>query len=478
MSDTFGIHWFRRDLRIVGNPALQWSWREHKGRVLGVFCFDKKFLARPDFSVNRFQFFLETLKDLKKQMRQAGGDLLCLDVGPRDAFPKLFEVLGEKRKPSTFSWNRDYEPFAIDRDAGITKWLISQGVKAHTERDHILIEPHEIQKPGDPNGAYQVFTPFSRRWLEMFETPDVQSRVAFQRQAEKTPLKFHASWENLLPDCLEVYAEANAKKVTVRIPPAGREAALKQLEAFRSRLGAYGETRDFPSIAGTSGFSIYLKNGSLTTAQIVAQLGLKSYSKKEKDSAAKFFSELIWREFYYYILAKFPYVEKQSFLEKFRNLAWENRKDFFEAWKTGMTGYPIVDAGMRQLKTTGWMHNRVRMIVASFLTKDLLIDWQWGERYFMEQLLDGDLAPNNGGWQWAASTGCDPQPYFRIFNPYLQSKKFDPEGKYLKKYLPELNHLSAQDIHEPPPLLRGSYPAPIVDHAERREKALQLYKVN
>ncbi len=482
--ESFGIHWFRRDLRLAGNPALQWSWKQHQGRVVGLFCFDAGFLARSDFSVNRFQFFLETLRALREELREQGSDLLFLDVGPEKAFPKLFSTL--PARPATFSWNRDYEPFAVERDARIAKLLSAEAIAHHTEPDHCLVEPIEIFKGEDRHSAYQVFTPYSRRWLELFRTPEIQARIQRQKKGlsalkKRTGPAFRLTWGELLPkapagDLLESYLERNGKGVTVKLPPAGTLAAIDRLSAFKKKLGDYAESRDVPSSAGTSGMSVYFKNGSFTVAQAIAHLGLEPYGKKAETGADKFLSELIWREFYYHVLGRFPRVEKEAFQTNFGRIAWENREDWFEAWKEGRTGFPIVDAGMRQLKTTGWMHNRVRMIVASFLTKDLLVDYKWGEKYFMEQLLDGDLAPNNGGWQWAASTGCDPQPYFRIFNPLLQSQKFDPEGTYIRRYVPELAHLAGDSIHEPSPLERGSYPQPIVEHATQREKALALYK--
>ena len=212
----------------------------------------------------------------------------------------------------------------------------------------------------------------------------------------------------------------------------------------------------------------------MTTGQILTYLKLEPYTKKTTGRDV-YFSELIWREFYYHVLYRHPRVESESFNLKYKELTWENNKDYFQAWKNGKTGFPIVDAGMRELKETGWMHNRVRMIVASFLTKDLLVDWRWGENYFMETLLDGDLAPNNGGWQWAASTGCDPQPYFRIFNPWSQSKKFDPDGIYIKKHIPELKDVPSRNLHEPG-IKVANYPQPIVEHKVQRELALAMYK--
>lgn len=477
----YGIHWFRRDLRLAGNPALQANWKDNKGAVLGLFCFDKKFLARSDFSVNRFQLFLNSLENLRNELREAGGDLLFLDIGPQQAFESLFEQLkiSGKTLPSLVTWNRDYEPFARNRDGIMEQWLKAQGVSVRTERDHCLIEPHEIFKADNPGSSYQVYSPYSRRWMELLKTPGIRERVEVQKVKRKPqgPI-FSLGWKSVLKDsekrdCLKAYQEKNSKAVTVPIPEVGNAAALARVRSFKSKINEYGTNRDIPSVLGTSMLSPYFKNGSLTGAQVIAELELDK--SRLSDGEQKYLKEIIWREFYYHILWHFPQVETTAFLEKFRNLKWENNEKYFEAWKSGLTGYPIVDAGMRQLATTGWMHNRVRMIVASFLTKDLLIDWKWGEKYFMETLLDGDLAPNNGGWQWAASTGCDPQPYFRIFNPYLQSKKFDPEGTYIKKYLPELKKLSAKEIHEPGLNRPKEYPLPIVVHAEQREKALNLY---
>ncbi len=453
MSKPYGIHWFRRDLRIEDNPALSWNWKENQGRVIGFFCFDKKFLSRPDFSVNRFQFFIETLKDLKSQLIERGGELWVMDEGPFDAFPKLLKALPT---PSVISWNRDYEPFARERDNKMEFWCKDRGISFHTERDHLLIEPHELLK------GYQVFTPFSRKWLELYRSEEVRKRVSFRWkggafQSLKIP-------QNRI---LESYDEQNRKRVTIPIPEAGCLAAKKALTGFSKQIANYEKKRDFPSINGTSHFSIFFKNGSLTVPRVCDAYELKK---------GKFLTELIWREFYYHILHRNPEVETSTYRTKYNALKWEDREDWFEKWKVGMTGFPIVDAGMRQLKQTGWMHNRVRMIVASFLTKDLGIDWRWGERYFMEQLLDGDLAPNNGGWQWAASTGCDPQPYFRIFNPSLQSKKFDPNGDYIREYIPELKGLKNREIHDPPLPLRKHYPSPMVDRHERRILALQRYR--
>lgn len=477
--ESYGVHWFRRDLKVEGNPALAANLKKHQGRVLGLFCFDHKFLSRPDFSNNRFQFFLETMQHLRDDLRQRGGELLVLDVGPKIAFEKLFESLSHAKivLPRTVSWNRDYEPFAVQRDKEMDAWLKTKGVELHTERDHLIIEPHEIFKGDDPSSTYQVFTPFKKKWLEKFATGEVQERLKAPQVGD-----FNLKWEDLLQgkvkfeNQLDLYLKKNREKVTIKIPDSGAIEGLKAISTFKPKVKEYGAKRDIPSVAGTSRFSLFFKNGSLTTSQVIREMGLKNPSRWS-DGEEKFVSEIIWREFYYYILARNPRVEKESFNPLYKNIAWKNNETWFQAWKEGRTGFPIVDAGMRELNQTGWMHNRVRMIVASFLTKDLHIDWRWGEKYFMEKLLDGDLAPNNGGWQWAASTGCDPQPYFRVFNPYLQSEKFDPEGVYIKRFIPELKDCSGKLIHEPPQdLMTRNYPAPIVDHSVQRLEAIALYK--
>jgi len=504
----YAVHWFRRDLRTAGNPALEFARRQHQGRVVGLFSFDSKFLARPDFSPDRFGFFLETLRVLRDELREQGSDLLVLDVGPREALERLFAALARAHlgRPTLVTFNRDYEPFARERDADMTARLTRDyGIGVHTERDHLTIEPDELLRDGNEGRFYQVYTPFSRRWLERFADDEVQERIAVAakgvRAYDRATTKpgeapFRLTWSNLFgdkkppADKLDEYVGSNAARVRVPLPAAGTRAALERLRHFaRSELAGYAVDRDIPSVSGTSQMSIYLKNGTLTTAQILGVLKLDDIRPPAKksstartagpkpDSRTTYAKELIWREFYYHILYHRPDVEGAALLEKYRGLRWPGRDEWFEAWKEGRTGYPIVDAGMRQLNQTGWMHNRVRMIVASFLTKDLLIDWRRGERYFMERLLDGDLAPNNGGWQWAASTGCDPQPYFRIFNPRLQGERFDPEGEYVRRWVPELADVPAKHIHAPHEAGFGKrYLTPIVDHAEQKKRALTLYR--
>lgn len=474
----YGIHWFRRDLRLKDNPALSKNIERHHGRVLGFFCFDPDFLSRPDFSANRFGFFLETLAKLKEEIQGKGGDLWVLNRKPFEAFFFLLKTLGEKKieAPSLISWNRDYEPFARNRDNAMMQFFRDQQINYETERDHLLLEPQEVLKPND-RSHYKVYSPFARQWMKLLQEKEFASRLRVQGVSPDFKLK----WEDLFSnsflkehDRLEETRYSNSKKVTVPLPTAGHQAAIKQLEKFKHRLDEYACDRDKPAVEGTSKMSIYLKNGSITCAQVISHLKIKSFQFSSDAGAVKFLKELIWREFYYSILYHCPWVEYEAFSPRFRNIQWVCSDQLFDAWKNGETGFPIVDAGMRELQKTGWMHNRVRMIVASFLVKDLHIDWRRGEQHFMQQLLDGDLASNNGGWQWVASTGADPQPYFRIFNPWLQSKKFDPEGVYIKKHIPELQKIDAKDLHEPHAIERF-YLTQIISHAEQKEKTKWMY---
>jgi deoxyribodipyrimidine photo-lyase len=456
MSETFALHWFRRDLRVEGNEALAAAAREHGGRVLGLLCFDADAEARPDFSIDRAAFHLATARALRDELRAAGGDLLVLDEAAPTAFERL---LARGVRPVAVSFGRDYGRAARAEEEDVTATLARRGVAAAPARDHLLVEPHELRKPAagpDEPSYYQVYTPFARRWFELLATPLVKARLP----ARPARPKLAATWARRAPgvvDALDRLADELARRARVPLPAAGRRAALARLRAFAPRLEAYAEDRDRPAIEGTSRLSIDLRQGALTTADVVTTLGLSGAPLRGVSGRATFLRELAWREFAFHVLAHRPDVAERAFQPRFRALAWENREDWFEAWKAGRTGYALVDAGMRQLAETGFMHNRLRMIVASFLTKDLLVDWRWGERHFMRHLLDGDLAPNNLGWQWAASTGCDAQPYFRVFNPTAQARKFDPTGAYVRAWL-----------REPPR-------APIVEHGVQRARALALY---
>jgi deoxyribodipyrimidine photo-lyase len=491
----YGIHWFRRDLRVTGNSALAECYRRTNGRTLGVFSFDQKFLSRADFSNNRFQFFIETLKVLKQNLTKQGIDLLVLDCGPDECFARIRQYLENKRlpQPSVVSWNRDYEPFARERDQRIESLIQKWDIEIVTSRDHLLFEPWEIESTsGLP---LKVYSAFAKRWMDKLHGPIGQERVELYRaslkkrsltgaSSNRTPL---INWKSVLlckdslpeglQDCLKTFDESNKKLVNIPIPKAGEDQAFARLTEWQIDIKDYGVSRDFPAMDRTSRLSPFFKNGSMIGGLVVAHYELTKEKFKGESGPAKFLSEIIWREFYYYLLWHFPRIENEAFQQKYLDLKWENRDDYFKAWCDGQTGFPIIDAAMRQLNQTGWMHNRLRMIVASFLTKDLLVDWKWGERYFMKQLLDGDLAPNNGGWQWSASTGCDAQPYFRIFNPFSQSERFDKEGVFIKSFVPEIGHYNAKKIHRPinEDRERIGYPMEIVEHSIQRDKALKLF---
>lgn len=528
MKKSFGIHWFRRDLRVTGNHLLFENIEKMQGRTIGVFCFDSRFLSRPDFSNVRFAFFLQTLKQLKTDLDVLGIELKVFDALAVDLFKEIyqFQIENPSHHWDLLTFNTDYEPFAVSRDKAVLSWAKEHHLTVKTGRDHLILEPNEVLKPD--GSSYQIFTPFAKNWLLKIQQQDILERL-FQSFKPFSKIKFKNFMNN------EIFAQHNNLKtknfknnesnsmdqfpilsqtdqcdlflnknqqilkqqnIQIPIPPAGYEAGLGVLKKFHKKWVVnkgekYKQFRDFPALSETSGLSIFLKNGSLTSAQVVASL-LKTFLKSNSISNSKssfhqngffnlenvFLKEIIWREFYYSILFYNPHVESQAFQKNYQNLPWENNKEWFSLWQAGRTGFPIVDAGMRQLIQTGWMHNRVRMIVASFLTKDLLIDYRWGEQHFMNWLLDGDLAANNGGWQWAASTGCDAQPYFRIFNPWLQSAKFDPDGEYIKKYIPELKNVSSKNLHNVNAERNfPSYPRPMVDHAVQKNKAIRLFKI-
>ena len=440
------IHWFRADLRISDNTALQAA-TSGADVVVPVFIFDPRILKAPDTGAPIVGFMLECLRSLEMNIEAAGGKLI-LRHGPVE---EEMRHVWRETSANALYFNRDYEPGARMRDTSMQKLAESMGLEVHSFKDGVIQEPSEVLKEnGEP---YRVFTPYARSW-RLGAKKEVLPAVKFKR-----PAGFKEPASIVLPT-----AEELGFKVEIPLPPAGERAARDRLKEFSTcHMLTYARGRDFPAHDGTSRLSPHLRLGTLSprTVLAVAEKAAEAHPAGKKD-AAIFENELIWRDFYRQILWHYPHVAETAFKEDCANLKWENNERLFAAWCAGRTGFPIVDAGMRQLNSTGWMHNRVRMIVSSFLTKDLLVSWQWGERYFMQKLMDADLASNNGGWQWSASTGTDAQPYFRIFNPMAQAEKFDPEGRYIHQYVPEV------DSHE--------YPKPIVEHAQQRLKALALFK--
>ena len=454
------VWWIRRDLRLRDNQALTGALR-FGGQVLPVFVLDPKLLNSAYSSEKRLSFLFEGLRSLESELR-ARGSYLLLRRG--DPVTVLLELLTELGAEAVFA-EEDVSPYARRRDAAAARNLPLHLVPGLTVQS-----PREVVKADST--PYTVFTPFSRAWLARENSAQILAAPAWI----PTPAGISG-------------VEIPEKSVEISFA-AGEKVAQIRLGGFVDHaLNGYADDRDRMDLNGTSQLSPYLRFGMLSAREAVdaaRRAGVGSLDGVSRSGADSWLNELIWREFYLTILYHFPDVREGSFRPQMRNIAWLNNLDDFTAWKEGRTGYPVVDAAMRQLNQTGWMHNRARMITASFLTKDLLIDWRRGERYFMQQLIDGDPAANNGGWQWCAGTGTDAAPYFRVFNPVLQGKKFDPAGEYVRRWVPELAGVPAAYIQEPwkmPAEIQhkagfvpgSTYPAPIVDHALARQRALAAY---
>jgi len=425
---SINIFWFRRDLRLSDNAGLYHALRSGIP-VLPVFIFDTNILnVLPNKTDRRVRFIHDCLLNLQRQLIAMGSSLNVLYNTPLGAFAQLTEEF-DIRAVYT---NHDYEPYATKRDDAMRDYLAAKSVSFFTYKDQVIFEKDEILK--DDGTPYTVFTPYSKRWKAK-----LNSFYARFYPTEKYFSSFLKSEAQMIPSLREIGFEAGE--------PCHIPAALD-----KNIAASYDKTRDYPAIEGATLLSVHLRFGTISIRKLVREVS---------DLNTVLLNELIWREFYQSILWHFPHVVNQAFKKEYDALEWRNDPDSFELWKRGETGYPIVDAGMRQLNATGYMHNRVRMITASFLSKHLLIDWRWGEAYFAEKLLDYDLAANNGGWQWSAGCGCDAAPYFRIFNPYLQTAKFDPELKYIKQWVPEYAELT--------------YPRPIIDHNFARERCLKVY---
>ena len=457
------IHWFRRDLRVADNTALSEAARQ-AGQVVPVFVIEDAFKTGPDVGAARLQFLLSSLQELRRSLADLGCNLIIRQGRSETEIPQLCAEVGAQ---AVFC-NKRYEPYAQARDNRVFAELNRIGVGFEVFKDAVVWEEREIlTQAGNP---FTVFTPYSRAWKAAKPSPPRPGL----RRAPGAPPRIRS---DLLP---ESSAELGHSLTQQTFAP-GEAAANNALETFlRGPVLSYGAARDFPAQAGTSGLSAHLRCGTIGIRTILARLKAvrASATAAGQGSCDVFLNELIWREFYLQVLSNFPHVMRGSFRREYDTLEWSDDEKHFQAWCEGMTGYPIVDAAMRCLNATGWMHNRLRMIVAMFLTKDLLINWQRGERYFMKQLVDGDLAANNGGWQWSAGTGTDAAPYFRIFNPVSQALKFDPEGEFVRRWVPELDAFEGAAIHEPwkNPLLARKYPERIVLHEEQRAKCLAMFK--
>ncbi len=425
ITKNTSLFWFRRDLRLQDNAGLYQALKESE-EVLPVFIFDSDILDKLEEKTDlRIAFIHQSLTLMQKQLEEMGSSLLVLYGNPAEIFKEL--------NPKAVYTNHDYEPYAQKRDGLVREILEKKGSAFKTYKDQVIFEKDEVIK--DDGKPYTIFTPYSRKWKSKLEDSTLKS---YPNE------KHFDNYKKVKPIPLPSLTDIGFQETTFTFP----ERLVKQ-----SIVEQYDKQRNFPAIEGTTKLSVHLRFGTVSIRKL-AQVALK---KNET-----WLNELIWRDFYHMILWHFPRVETKAFKPVYDKIEWRNNENEFAAWCKGRTGYPIVDAGMRELNTTGFMHNRVRMITASFLTKHLLIDWRWGEAYFAKKLLDFDLAANNGGWQWAASSGCDAAPYFRVFNPQLQTEKFDPKLEYIKKWVPEFG--------------TEKYPKPIVDHKFARERVLKVYK--
>lgn len=465
MKKEKALVWFRRDLRDHDHAALSAALAGAQ-QVYCAFVFDSKILdALPARRDRRVHFIRESLVELDAALRAKGGGLIVRHGRATEEIPALAKELGV----SAVFANRDYEPAAKQRDALVTGSLKSDGIEFHAFKDQAIFDDNEVlTQAGKP---FSVFTPYKNAWLKRLTAADYAEWPCHGQLA--------GSEFTGIPALTEIGFETSDLDALGILP--GTSGARALWDEFRQgRIERYGALRDFPAVKGVSYLSVHLRFGTIGIRELV-RTALNS-----RDTT--WLNELIWRDFYFMILDHFPHVVGSAFKPAYDAVQWDNWPDAFAAWKEGRTGYPLVDAAMRQLNHSGWMHNRLRMIVASFLSKDLGIDWRLGEQYFADQLNDFDLSANNGGWQWAAGRGCDAQPYFRIFNPVTQSERFDPEGKFIRRYVPELAKIANKYIHAPWQMGRieqesigvvigRDYPAPIVDHSEAREKTLARYAI-
>lgn len=478
-----GLVWFRRDLRAHDQAALYHALRQCK-QVHAAFVFDTDILRELPRQDRRVEFIHESLQALDAELRalagQAEAGLIVRHGAGAAEITRLAQELGVQ---AVFT-NHDDEPAAIARDLRARGQLADLGMALKTFKDHVIFERDEVLTQSGT--SYGVFTPYKRAWLKKAQQDPFYLRSYPVSRHARALAARPASHRQPIPSLKDLGFEAT--NLSTLHLGAGSPGGRALLEDFEARMQHYGQRRDFPSVRGPSYLSVHLRFGTVS----IRELARRAFERSQNGDAGAevWLSELIWRDFYHQILYHHPRVVERSFKPEYDAIRWAQGKTadaHFQAWCEGRTGYPLVDAAMAQINQTGYMHNRLRMVVASFLTKDLGLHWQRGEAYFAQQLIDFDLAANNGGWQWAASSGCDAQPYFRIFNPISQSEKFDPEGKFIKRYLPQLSALSAKAIHAPweHPLelqscgivLGRDYPAPIVDHAQARAQTLARYAV-
>lgn len=428
MKQDVTIFWFRRDLRLNDNAGF-FNALKNNSNVLPLFIFDSAILGELEKDDARVTFIYKTIEKIKSDLNTFGADILVKYGNPLEIWQELFKEF----KINAVYTNGDYESYAQKRDENIAKLAIENGAQFHSFKDHVIFEKNEVLK--DNGSPYTVFTPYSKKWKSLLNS--------FYLKSFPTEKYFH----NFLKLENSPFLSLNEMGFVEN------SIVFPELKINEKLIAEYSKKRDFPAEKGTSKLGLHLRFGTIS---------IRELARKAKELNETYLNELIWRDFYAMILYHFPQVEKNAFKPAYDRIEWINNAADFEKWKNGQTGYPIVDAGMRELNATGFMHNRVRMITASFLTKHLLIDWRWGEAYFAEKLLDFDLASNNGGWQWAAGSGCDAAPYFRVFNPELQTQKFDAKLLYVRKWVPEFQNLN--------------YTKPMVDHKFARERVLKVYK--
>ncbi|NOT78559.1 MAG: deoxyribodipyrimidine photo-lyase [Bacteriovoracaceae bacterium] len=464
------LTWIRRDLRLHDHHALSESLKSADETIV-VFIFDETILEKLHNKNDlRVTFIMQSLKEIETTLAKLGSSLLVRFGNPVTLIP---QIVDEYKIEGVF-FNRDYEPYAKLRDSEVTKRLRAKDVGVASYKDSVFYEKNEVL-----NGSgeiYKVFTPYKNKWLEKFHA---QEDTASEYFISNKKFYQYKNPKNVL-DTDWFYEIGFIETPGVLI--GGSKEALKLLTQFRQYISNYKEARDVPALEQTSNLSTYIRMGNLSVRDMI-RLSIE----KKNPGYETWLSEIIWRDFYHMILDAYPRIENNSFKPQYDAIKWIGKKEDFEKWCDGQTGFPIVDSAMRCLNATGLMHNRLRMIVASFLTKTLLINWRLGEKYFAEKLYDYDMAANNGGWQWSASTGVDAQPYFRIFNPYSQSEKFDSEGLFIRRWCPELDGISNKKIHAPQEMdmfeqaqsgcvVGKDYPYPIVDYKSQRDKALKMYK--
>ncbi|EAT11330.1 deoxyribodipyrimidine photo-lyase [Bermanella marisrubri] len=460
---SFNAVWFRRDLRVHDNPALFHAMKN--GQCIAFYCLAQKQWDEHQVSLRQRSLIRQQLEDLTQSLAALGVPLIVIDTADFKSIPKTFVSVLQQYNVEQLFCNAEYEVNEVALTKNVTEALQQQDIKCHEYHDQCLIQPGVIVNKQDQ--PYKVFTAFKKAYLAQLDI--------YMRDLYPLPKKQQAPKVKTDISALQSIAQ-------VDIDPwqGSEQVALDALDEFcKDRIKAYKRDRDIPSLDGTSTLSPYLAIGSLSVRQCWQMSQQVSPSGSKPEGIATWQSELIWRDFYRHLIYFFPHVcQYKAFKQETDHLPWKKDQALFQAWCDGRTGYPLVDAAMRQLNQTGWMHNRLRMVAAMFLSKHLFIDWRLGEAYFMQQLIDGDLASNNGGWQWSASTGVDAVPYFRIFNPIRQSERFDSKGTFLRQYVPELASLDDKRIHNPDPITvkKLGYPAPIVDHKQAVVQTKQWFK--